>query len=142
MRYQRMVFAAVSCLAAVVANAPAKADVTYLFFDASAPTTVDLGFTVATQLSLSETPETFISTSGVFGSDYAGGNASYLQGPVGFQPALRFSAPNGFGGAYFFTSFPFGDPSNGVPGNGSYPPSTSTADIISPGGILLVSMAA
>jgi len=116
-----MVFAAVSCLAAVVANASAKADVTYLFFDASAPTTVDLGFTVATQLSPTETRETFISTSGVFGSDYVGGNAQYGQGPPGFVPTLFLSSPRGSGGEAHFTSFPFGDPSNGVPGNGSYP---------------------
>lgn len=96
----------------LLACGAAKADVTYMFFDASDPTTVDLEFTVAAQLSPATQMETFISVGGAFASDFAGGGAAYL--PHG--PRLGFSSSNGFSGGFIFT----GLPPDAVPGNGSF----------------------
>lgn len=51
--------------------APAKADVTYTFFDGAHPEMVDLEFTVATQLSPTETPEQLLSVGGAYDADFA-----------------------------------------------------------------------
>jgi hypothetical protein len=96
--------------------------VTYEFFDASHPTTVDLEFTVATQLSHTTSLEPFLSVGGVFGSDFAGGTALYLQRSPAFLPTVTFFSGNSmFFGNFVFTSFPSGDPSNGAPGDGGFP---------------------
>jgi hypothetical protein len=111
-------------LAAIVlgflAGGPAKADVTYEFFDLSAPF-LDLEFTVAKQLSPTATRETFLSVGGLYGSDFDGGTVEYLQGPPSYVPILHWSSPSRDSGTFSFTGFPDGNPSNGVPGNGSFP---------------------
>jgi hypothetical protein len=92
-------------------SGPAKANVTYTLFDMDTPTTVDLEFTVATQLSLTETPETFLSVGGVYGSDYAGAQAEYML--AASNPVISFSNLS-FGGDFVFTS------TSTTPGNGSF----------------------
>jgi hypothetical protein len=99
----------------------AKADVTYTFFDAKDPTTVDLEFAVASQLSHTASLETLLSIGGAFGSDFAGGSALYLQRSPTFLPIVTFFSGNSmFFGNFVFTSFPSGDPSNGAPGDGAF----------------------
>ena len=72
--------ATVSVLA-VLAAGPAKADVIYTFFDSASPSTVDLDFSVADQLSPANPTEPLLSTSGVFASDFVGGTGVYSQRP-------------------------------------------------------------
>jgi len=105
--------AAAAVLAALISG-PAKADVTYIFFDSSSPSTVDLGFTVADQLSPTNPTEPFLSTSGVFAADFAGGAASYFQGPPSLEPAID-AAEGNFASEELFPTLVV------VPGNGSYP---------------------
>jgi hypothetical protein len=112
--------ATVSVLA-VLAAGPAKADVIYTFFDSASPSTVDLDFSVADQLSPANPTEPLLSTSGVFASDFVGGTGVYSQGSPGFQPAILARGMGAFRASEFFTGFPFGNPANGVPGNGTFP---------------------
>jgi hypothetical protein len=114
----RKLFAAAVILGGLTAG-PAKATVTYTFFDSTSPSTVDLDFTVAAQLSPTNSTEALLSTSGVFAADFTGGSASYLQGPPGFQPTIDVGNGN-LSAVVSFDSFPFGDSANGVPGNGSF----------------------
>jgi hypothetical protein len=72
-------------------TAPADAAVTYTFFDEAQPATVDLEFTVASQLSPSAPVQTMTDIMGVFASDFTGQTAEYLQGPPGHQPVLDSS---------------------------------------------------
>jgi hypothetical protein len=99
----------------------AKANVTYSFFDATDPATIDLEFTVASQLSHAASFETFLSVGGAFGSDFGLGTALYTQPAPSFQPVVTFFAADSmFFGNFVFTSFPFGNPSNGAPGDGGF----------------------
>jgi hypothetical protein len=103
---------ALGCLA----GGPARADVTYMFFDDVDTTKVDLEFTVAQQLSVAEPSETFLTTGGAFGSNFAGGDARYFQSPPDSAPFIELTAPSQYSGLFDFTnSFA------GAPGNGSFP---------------------
>jgi len=97
----------------------ARADVTYTFFDFINPTQVDLSFSVATQLATNNQIELMMNVGGPFASDFTGQSVEYGQGSPGFQPSINTFIPPGLG--VTFTSFPFGDPSNGAPGNGTFP---------------------
>jgi len=59
----------------------AKATVTYSFFDAIHRSTVDLDFTVSAPLSPANSTEPLLSTGSFLASEFAGGFATYLQGP-------------------------------------------------------------
>ncbi len=105
-------------IAAGLGCGPANSAVTYTVFDEFSPSTVDLGFSVASQLSLTEAPEALANVTGAFASDFVGESAGYLQGPPGHQPVIDINGLNGFFADMAFTSFPFGEASNGVLGNG------------------------
>jgi hypothetical protein len=105
-----------------LAPASGRADVVYTFFDKTTPTQVDLSFTVTSQLKTNGQTEPMMDVGGVFASDFTGRSMGYGQGAPGHQPTfsatgtpatIRFEAT--------FTGFPFGDPSNGAPGNGAFP---------------------
>jgi hypothetical protein len=113
------------CLGAAVAlstlvSGTGHADVTYTLFDLTNPAVDDLSFSVTSQLVTPGQTETMMNLGGVFAADFSGDSVQYAQGPPGFQPTLftvggsfRFAGMN-------FADFPFGDASNGVPGNGSF----------------------
>jgi len=121
------------------ASVSAKADVMYTFFDLTNSTQVDLSFSVATQLATSGQTEPMMNIGGLFAPDFSGQLAIYGQGPPGFQPTiLSNGAISLFVG---FTSFPFGNPSNGVPGNGSFSlGTTGFSDISDQNGNILASL--
>ena len=106
---------------AVLTAGSAKADVIYTFFDLVSPSTVDLDFSVAAQLSLANPSEPLLSTSGVFASEFVGGTSFYLQGAPGFIPEINVIGSDSFSATVIFSGFPFGNPSNGAPGNGTFP---------------------
>ncbi len=118
--------------AAVIAAATpgiGKASVTYTFFDSFTPGQNDLSFSVANQLSPANTPQALTNLGGVYAADFTGQRVEYLQGAPGYQPLLR--SLGSFGSYLFqvvFTSFPFGNSANGVPGNGSFRISGLIAD--------------
>jgi hypothetical protein len=100
-----------------------KANVLYTFYDASNPSTVDLQFAVASQLSPTNNDETLPNLSGTLSADFSGGYAEYLQGPPGYQPVIDIYKNSGSGDystEVIFSSFPYEDASNGTPGNGTY----------------------
>src|SRR5260370_11963637 len=107
-----LIFAGLWCV-------PANSAVTYTFFDELSPSTVDLGFSVASQLSPTEAPEALANVTGAFASDFVGESAGYLQGPPGRQHVIDINGLNGFFADIAFISFPFGEASNGVPSNGA-----------------------
>jgi len=100
----------------------------YTFFDENNPTQVDLSFSVGTQLATSGQSEPLMTIGGLFASDFTGQSIRYLQGPPGFQPVLQ-SNGNPFISA-IFSSFPFGNPSNGAPGDGTFPVSSSILEFV------------
>ena len=120
----RKTFIAVAIFAGLAAG-PAKASVTYTFFDLSSPSTIDLDFTVTAQLSLINPTQPLLSSSGVFASDFAPGFATLIQGPPILQPTIGIISgtpgdEGNFASLSTFTSFPPSHPT-GVPGNGSFP---------------------
>jgi hypothetical protein len=99
----------------------AKANVTYAIFDLDQESVLDLSFTVAKQLSLTERSEKFLSVGGLFAVNFLGGNVIYHQDSPDYQPVLQIgSGGTNYVGDFTFTTFPSGDPSNGVPGDGSF----------------------
>ena len=87
-----------------------------MLFDASDPTTVDLEFTVASQLSPAADSQDFISTGGVWGDGFPDGHVDYMSNPT-VGPTLSFFSPAGFFGDFTFTNLP----PNSAPGNGAFP---------------------
>jgi hypothetical protein len=57
---------------------------------------------------------------GVFGSDFGGGIVDYEQPLISHQPTLIVTGSGSNSATIAFTDFPFGNPSNGVPGNGNF----------------------
>jgi hypothetical protein len=106
--------------AAIVFNCfvcgPAKADVTYTFFDESSPATVDLEFTVATQLTTNLQTEDFLSVGGAYGPDFDGGKTYLSVNPINDFGGLVFEPPSStsiIGGGFQFNVV-------GGPGNGDF----------------------
>ena len=108
-----------SSLVGCLISGHSKANVIYTFFDAAAPSTIDLEFQTTNQLSHTNTPQPMLDISGALASDFAGGTARYAQGPPGFQPTI-LSTTSVATVILTFTGFPFGNSANGVPGNGSF----------------------
>jgi hypothetical protein len=108
-----------SSLVGCLISGHSKANVIYTFFDLVTPSTIDLEFQTTNQLSLTNASQPMLDISGALASDFAGGTATYAQGPSGFQPTIR-SITSVAAVNLTFTDFPFGDSANGVPGNGSF----------------------
>jgi hypothetical protein len=86
------------------------------------PSHADLGFSVASQLKTDLQVETMLNIGGVFASFFVGDSAEYMQGSPSFQPRIVTEfPPPAIVFCVTFTSFPFDDPSNGAPGNGTFP---------------------
>jgi len=120
----RKTLVAAAILGALTAG-PAKATVTYTFFDLTSPSTVDLDFTVAAQLSLINSREPLLSSSGVFASDFTPAFATLVQGSPILQPTIGIISgtpdhEGQFASLSTFVGFPPSHPT-AVPGNGSFP---------------------
>jgi PEP-CTERM motif len=121
--------AALSLLAALAPTA-GKADVTYTLYDGA---TMELSFTVANQLLTTgdgDISEPMLSVSGPQAGFFTGVKAGFAQsGPPGYQPTMHFGsfAVGVYVHVIFLSGYPFGDPSNGTPGNGAYTTSGNIA---------------
>jgi hypothetical protein len=92
----------------LLACGPAKAAVTYMFYDLSDPTAVDLEFSVDAQLSPANPHQRFDSLGGLFGPYFAGGQVQFNSTPV---RELQFAGVHA-SGVFIFIA--------GVPGNGLF----------------------
>jgi hypothetical protein len=124
----RKLLAALSLFAALAPTA-GKADVTYTLYDGA---TMELSFTVASQLPTAgggDISEPMLSIRGPQAGFFTGEKAGFAQsGPPGYQPTMYFgSFKVGVYVHVIFSGYPFGDPSNGTPGNGAYTTSGNIA---------------
>jgi hypothetical protein len=118
----RKLLAALSLCAALAPTA-GKADVAYTLYDGA---TLELSFTVASQLLTTgdgDISEPMLSVSGPQAGFFTGVKAGFVpSGPPGYQPTMYFGsfAVGVYVHVIFLSGYPFGDPSNGTPGNGAY----------------------